>query len=82
MLQALTGRDRGQYSDPMEAELTALDERIKALIRLVEGLRVENAELRHNLAATESENQSLRQKIQGAQDRLHNLLSRVPASGG
>jgi FtsZ-binding cell division protein ZapB len=66
----------------MEAELTALDERIKALIRLVEGLRVENAELRHNLAATESENQSLRQKIQGARDRLHNLLSRVPASGG
>jgi cell division protein ZapB len=65
----------------MKAELNALDERIKSLIRLVDVLRSENAELRHNLAATESENESLRRKIEGARDRLHNLLSRVPDPG-
>lgn len=65
----------------MKAELNALDERIKSLIRLVEVLRAENAELRHNLIATESENESLRRKIQGASERLQNLLARVPDPG-
>lgn len=65
----------------MKAELNSLDERIKSLIRLVEVLRAENAELRHNLIATESENESLRRKIQGASERLQNLLARVPDPG-
>jgi len=65
----------------MKAELNALDERIKSLIRLVDGLRAENAELRQHLAATESENESLRRKIEGARDRLKHLLSRVPDPG-
>ena len=65
----------------MKAELNALDERIKSLIRLVDALRAENAELRHHLATTESENEGLRRKIEGARDRLQNLLSRVPDAG-
>ena len=77
----MTGRDAGQYSDFMKAELNALDERIRSLIRHVEVLHAENAALRHTLATTESENESLRQKIQAARDRLQNLLSRVPDPG-
>jgi cell division protein ZapB len=79
--RALTGCEGAQYSDLMKAELNALDERIKSLIRLVDGLRAENADLRHNLAATESENEGLRRKVEGARDRLQNLLSRVPDPG-
>ena len=64
----------------MEAELTALDERIKTLIRLADGLRAENSELRQLVASMQGENQQMRDRVSSARARLEGLLSRIPDS--
>jgi cell division protein ZapB len=62
----------------MEADLEALDERIRQLIRLMERLRTENVQLRQQLAGAQSDNRHLHDKLELARQRLEALLARLP----
>ena len=62
----------------MESDLSALEDRLKALLRFVEGLRVENADLRHQLTLIQEEHRSLLDCTATAKNRLEELLSRLP----
>lgn len=62
----------------MEAELTALDDKIGQLIKLTQKLREDNSQLRQNLALVKSENKRLADKVNIAKTRLENLLTQIP----
>ena len=62
----------------MEAELTALDDKIGQLVELTQKLRRDNSELRQNLALVQSENKKLTDKVNIAKARLENLLTQIP----
>jgi cell division protein ZapB len=62
----------------MEAELTALDEKISQLVQLTQKLRKDNSQLRQNLASAESENRRLADKVEIAKARLEGLLAQIP----
>jgi cell division protein ZapB len=64
----------------MEAELTVLDDKISQLIQLTQKLRKDNSQLRQNLAAVQSENKRLSEKVSNAKTRLENLLAQIPES--
>ena len=64
----------------MEAELTVLDDKISQLIQLTQKLRKDNSQLRQNLAAAQSENKRLAEKVNSAKTRLENLLAQIPES--
>lgn len=75
---SLTGLDFYNYSAPMDAELSALEERIRQAVELCQRLRAENNELRQRLAKTESDKKRLADKINGARERLEGLLRQIP----
>ncbi|MFL6580290.1 MAG: hypothetical protein ACJ8G2_06070 [Burkholderiales bacterium] len=62
----------------MEAELTALDDKISQLIKLTQKLREDNSQLRQNLASVQSENKRLADKVNTAKSRLEGLLTQIP----
>ena len=62
----------------MDAELSALEERIRAAVALCQRLRVENSELRQRMAHLQLENKRLGEKIHGAKQRLEGLLRQIP----
>jgi cell division protein ZapB len=62
----------------MEAELTALDDKISQLVQLTQKLRKDNSELRQNLASVQSENKRLSEKVNTAKARLEALLTQIP----
>lgn len=62
----------------MEAELSTLEEKINQFVQLCQRLRVENGQLRQQLAAALNENKQLAEKISGTKDRLETLLGRIP----
>ncbi|MEO8038196.1 MAG: hypothetical protein ABI794_05465 [Betaproteobacteria bacterium] len=62
----------------MEAELNALDERIRQLIRVAERLRLENGELRQQLVDSQNEGKLLRDRMTVARSRLETLLTHLP----
>ena len=64
----------------MEAELTALDDKIGQLVQLTQKLRMDNSQLRQNLASAESENKRLAEKVNTAKARLEALLAQIPES--
>ena len=66
------------YSVVMEAELTALDDKISQLVLLTQKLRNDNSELRQNLASAQSENKRLSEKVHTAKARLETLLAQIP----
>jgi cell division protein ZapB len=66
------------YSVLMEAELTALDEKISQLVQLTQKLRKDNSQLRQNLASAQSENKRLADKVDTAKARLEALLAQIP----
>ena len=68
------------YSVVMEAELTALDDKISQLVLLTQKLRNDNSELRQNLASVQSENKRLAEKVNTAKARLETLLAQIPDS--
>lgn len=74
----MTGLDFCNYSRAMEAELSALEDRIKAAADLCQRLRAENLDLRQRVARLETENKRLNDKIAGAKDRLESLLKQIP----
>ena len=64
----------------MEAELTALDDKISQLVQLTQKLRTDNSQLRQNLASVENENKRLAEKVNTAKTRLEALLAQIPES--
>jgi cell division protein ZapB len=66
------------YSVLMEAELTALDDKISQLVQLTQKLRKDNSQLRQNLASVQSENKRLSEKVNTAKTRLEALLTQIP----
>ncbi len=62
----------------VEAELDILDEKISQLVKLCHRLRTDNQELRQQLAAAQSANKQLSEKIASARTRLEALLTRLP----
>lgn len=74
----MTGLDFPNYSAPMDAELTGLEDRIRQAVELCQRLRVENSDLRQRVAQLQTENKRLAEKIVGARERLEGLLRQIP----
>jgi len=75
----LTGLDFYNYSaDQMDAELVALEERVRQAVDLCQRLRGENSELRQRVVQLQSENRKLADKIVAARERLEGLLEQIP----
>lgn len=74
----MTSQDFPNYSVAMEAELNALEERIRQTAELCQRLRSENTDLRQRVAKLESDNKRLGDKINGAKERLEGLLRQIP----
>lgn len=75
---ALTQQDFGLYSVPMDAELAALEQRIRQTVDLCRHLRDENEGLRLKLASLDNEKRELAERIDSARDRLEALLKQFP----
>ena len=74
----MTGLDFPNYSALMDAEMAALEERIRQAVDLCQRLRGENSDLRQRLAQLQSENRQLADKITSARERLEGLLEQIP----
>lgn len=75
---ALTRQDFSNYSVPMEAELAALEEKVRLATQLCVRLREENNRLRQQLSVLETDRKKLSEKIDGARNRVENLLLQFP----
>ncbi len=62
----------------MDAELTALEEKIRQAAQLCQRLRLENRDLRQQMAALENEKKQLAERIDGARNHLENVLKQIP----
>ena len=62
----------------METELKALEEKLDELVGLCQRLRVDNKQLRQQLAQVLNDNKRLSDKISGAKSRLETLLNQIP----
>lgn len=62
----------------MEAELQSLDEKINQLVQLCRKLRMDNSQLRQQLASARSEGKRLGEKVDAAKLRLEALLEQIP----
>jgi cell division protein ZapB len=62
----------------MEAELKGLEDKIAQLVQLCARLRMENNQLRQQLANSENEGKHLTDKINSARGRLEMLLEQIP----
>lgn len=65
----------------MDAELAALEQRIRETVDLCRRLRDENDALRTNLTAVENEKLQLVERIDNARARLETLLTQIPEQG-
>jgi cell division protein ZapB len=62
----------------MEADLAALEDKIRQTAELCQRLRDENRSLRQRLALLEGDRRELEEKIDGARSRLEHLLQQIP----
>ena len=62
----------------MEADLKALEQKLTQFVELCNRLRVDNQQLRQQLASAMSDNKQLSDKIGTATHRLENLLTQIP----
>jgi cell division protein ZapB len=62
----------------MEADLKALEQKLSQFLDLCQRLRVDNQQLRQQLASAMSDNQQLTEKIGTATNRLESLLNQIP----
>lgn len=74
----LTEKNFPNYSVAVEAELTALEERIAQAAELCQRLRSDNAELRRQIEQLHQENQMLSGRVDSARARLESLLQQIP----
>ena len=66
------------YSDRMDADLKALEEKLSNLISLCSDLRNENAQLRLDLTATQTDAALLKANMAQASERIEALMERLP----
>jgi cell division protein ZapB len=62
----------------MDAELTALEERIRQFAEFCVRLRDENQTLRTRIAGLEGDNRKLSDKVETARTRLEDLVRHIP----
>ena len=62
----------------MEAELKSLEDKLAQIVKLCQQLRVENHQLRQDVASALNTNRQLEVKIGGATARLEALLQQIP----
>jgi cell division protein ZapB len=62
----------------MDADLKALEEKLKQLITLCQSLRAENTELRQDLAQAQDATKQLKENMTLAGSRLEALIERLP----
>ena len=74
----LTQQNFPSYSVPMDAELTALEEKIRLAAALCKQLGDENRDLRSKLATLSIDRSRLAEKVDGARTRLESLLKQIP----
>ena len=66
------------YSDVMEADLKALEEKLTQLVALCQLLRSENLQLRQELVQAQDDNKQLKDNMALASTRLEALIGRLP----
>lgn len=66
------------YSDRMDTDLTALEEKLTHLISLCGALRHENTQLRLNLSTMESDTALLKTNMAKASERIDTLMQSLP----
>jgi cell division protein ZapB len=62
----------------MEADLKALEHKLTQFVELCQQLRVDNQQLRQQLASAMNDNKQLTEKIGTATNRLESLLNQIP----
>ena len=62
----------------MDVELKSLEDKISQFVALCKQLRVDNHQLRQQLASEQNENKQLSEKIVDAKMRLETLLTQMP----
>jgi cell division protein ZapB len=62
----------------MDPELSALEERLAQLVQRLDALRVENRDLRQQLATRTDENARNAEKLAAARSRIEALLKQIP----
>ncbi|HYC34822.1 MAG TPA: hypothetical protein VEC19_00235 [Usitatibacter sp.] len=62
----------------MDAEISALEEKLALLVQRLKTLREENRELRQQLAARTDENARNAEKLNAARTRIEALLRQIP----
>jgi uncharacterized protein (TIGR02449 family) len=62
----------------MDTEVKALEEKVAQLIEWGQRLRVENRDLRQQLAQATNDNKRLGEKVDAAKARLEGLLAHLP----
>jgi cell division protein ZapB len=62
----------------MEADLKALEQKLGQFVELCQRLRLDNQQLRQQLASAMSDNKQLTDKIGTAANRLESLLNQIP----
>ena len=66
------------YSDAMEAELKALEDKVSQLLGLCRLMRTENLELRQELAQAQDEVRQVKESMAQASERLEALIDSLP----
>jgi cell division protein ZapB len=62
----------------MDAELKSLEDKINQFVALCKRLRVDNHQLRQQLASAQNDNKQLTEKIGATKTRLETLLTQIP----
>lgn len=62
----------------VEAELNSLESKVAQFVTLCERLRAENIALRQELAVARNDAKRLSEKIDGARNKVEQLLTRLP----
>ncbi len=66
------------YSERMDADLKALEQKVSRLIALCHELRDENAQLRMDLEVMASDSAVLRSNMEKASERIESLIDSLP----
>ena len=64
----------------MDNELKSLEQKLSQLVGFCQRLREENHTLRQQVVQEQNQNKHLNDKLEGAKQRLENLLEKIPES--
>jgi len=67
-----------QHSICVETEFSSLENKVSQIVTLCERLRAENTELRQQLETAQSDAKRLTERIDGARERIEQLVLRLP----